>query len=181
MKTVKSYYENNLVEDTILKRNISNVYKKPKLTKIVLNMGVKDANVNTNKVLTSLFILSLISGQQPVPTKAKKSIANFKLREGKIIGCKVTLRKRHMYNFLEKFVHIVVPQLGLEKKSLRYRNRRDTNHISLSIKNCAVFPELDNQYNLISNIHGMNIDVCTEDFKLNRKNLFFSGLKLKFH
>lgn len=181
MKTIKSYYENNLIEDTLLKRNATNVFKRPILTKIVLNVGVKEANINNNKILTALLILLLITGQQPTPTKARKSVANFKLREGKIIGCKVTLRGKHMYNFLEKIIHIITPQLGSEKKSFRYKNRKETNHVSLGITDCSIFPELDNQYNLISNIHGLNIDICTKDFELNKKNLFFSGLKLKFH
>jgi large subunit ribosomal protein L5 len=180
MKTIKNYYESNLVEDMLLKKNAINVCKRPSLTKIVLNIGVKEANLNNNKILTALLILILITGQQPVTTKAKRSVANFKLREGRIIGCKVTLRGRQMYNFLEKFIHIITPQLANEKKSFRYKNRKETNHISLGISDCTIFPELDNQYNLISNIHGMNIDISMRDFELSKKNLFFSGLKLKF-
>ena len=74
-------------------------------------MGVKDANINANKILPPLLITKILTQQQPSLTKAKKSIANFKLREGKIIGCKTTLRNKNMNNFLEKLIHIIIPQI----------------------------------------------------------------------
>ena len=102
MKTLKNYCKNQVLEDTILKKNSLNIYEGPSLKKIVISIGVKESNINTNKILNPLIILLLITGQQPTITKARRSIANFKLREGKIIGCKITIRGQQMYNFLEK-------------------------------------------------------------------------------
>lgn len=180
MQTLKSYCKKQLFEDLLIKKNKKNIYEGPDLKKIVISIGVKEANINTNKILNSLTTLLLITGQQPSITKARRSIANFKLREGKIIGCKITLRGQQMYNFLEKFIHIILPQLT-DLKLLRYKNRRSTNHLSLGIQDCSLFPELENQYDLLSNIHGMNVDLYSKERELNTKNIFFSGLKFKFN
>ena len=112
MKTIKQYYNNNLKTDFLLKNSSKNIYKAPFVEKVVLSIGVKEANINSNKILVPLLILNLITGQKPFFTKAKHSIANFKLRKGKIIGCKVTLKNGGMNNFFEKFIHIVLPQLN---------------------------------------------------------------------
>jgi large subunit ribosomal protein L5 len=180
MKTIKTYCTTQLREDIILKKNKKNTFQSPILKKIGLNIGVKEANSNANKILPAIVTLFLITGQIPTITKAHKSIANFKLRKNKIIGCKTTLRNSQMYNFLEKFIHVVLPQI-IENKPCLYKNRQLTNHITLGIKDCNIFPELENQYNLLSSIHGLNIDLCLKEYELNKKNLFFSGLKIKFH
>tara|TARA_B110001450_G_scaffold228460_1_gene228453 strand:+ start:10593 stop:11141 length:549 start_codon:yes stop_codon:yes gene_type:complete len=180
MQTLKSYCKKQLFEDILAKKNKKNIYEGPALKKIVISIGVKEANVNSNRILNTLTTLLLITGQQPSITKARRSIANFKLREGKIIGCKITLRGQQMYNFLEKFIHIILPQLT-ELKLLRYKNRRPTNHLSLGVQDCSLFPELENQYDLLSTIHGMNIDLYSKESELNTKNIFFSGLKFRFN
>lgn len=178
MKTIKNYCETDLKTDILLKKTKKNVFEGASLNKIIINIGVKDANINANKILAPLLITKLLTQQQPLFTKAKKSIANFKLREGKIIGCKATLRKENMNNFLEKFIHIIIPQL--ENKTLRFKNRRAKNHISLGITDCNIFPELDNQYETLTNLSGVEITFYSKEKKLNIDNLFFSGLKIKF-
>ena len=179
MKTLKYYCKNQILEDVLLKKNRLNIHQGPNLEKITVSIGVKEANINTNKILPTLTTLFLITGQQPTVTKARKSIANFKLRQGKIIGCKVTLRGQQMYSFLEKFIHIVLPQAN-DFKSLRYKNRKSTNHLTIGIKDCNLFPELDNQYELISNIYGLNLDFHIKELTLNKKNTYLSALKIKF-
>jgi large subunit ribosomal protein L5 len=107
MTTIKNYCKTDLKTDILLKKNKKNVFEGATMEKIVINIGVKDANINANKILAPLLITKMLTNQQPSLTKAKKSIANFKLREGKIIGCKATLRNKNMNNFLEKLIHIV--------------------------------------------------------------------------
>jgi|TARA_B110000971_G_scaffold178870_1_gene184922 large subunit ribosomal protein L5 len=177
--TIKSYFEKDLKTDILLKTNYKNVFEGPTLNKIVLNVGVKEANVNLNKILIPMLVSKLLTQQQPTFTKAHKSIANFKLREGKIIGCKVTLRNKNKNNFLEKLVHIVIPQLA-EHSKLRYKNRRPSNDINLGIEDCNFFFELENQYDTITEIIGINININSKEKKQNKDNLLYSGLKFKF-
>ena len=179
MKTIKNYCETDLKIDTLLKKNKRNVFQGSTINKIVVNIGAKEANINANKILPPLLITKLLTQQQPFLTKAKKSIANFKLREGKIIGCKTTLRNKNMNNFLEKLIHIILPQIT-ENKSLRFKNRRNKNHITLGLHDCNIFPELENQYDLLTTISGIEITICSKEKTTNIDNLFFSGLKIKF-
>ena len=169
MQTLKSYCKKQLFEDLLIKKNKKNIYEGPDLKKIVISIGVKEANINTNKILNSLTTLLLITGQQPSITKARRSIANFKLREGKIIGCKITLRGQQMYNFLEKFIHIILPQLT-DLKLLRYKNRRSTNHLSLGIQDCSLFHYVSQQQlnlpepaDLVSQIYPINCEFGYSD------------------
>jgi len=179
MKTIKNYCETDLKIDTLLKKSKKNVFQGATINKIVVNIGVKEANINANKILPPLLITKLLTQQQPSLTKAKKSIANFKLREGKIIGCKATLRNNNMNNFLEKLIHVILPQI-IEGKILRYKNRKNKNHITIGLNDCSIFPELENQYDLLTNLSGIEITLCSKEEKLNIDNLLFSGLKVKF-
>jgi len=179
MKTIKNYCETDLKTDSLLKKSKKNVFQGATINKIVINIGVKEANINANKILPPLLVTKLLTQQQPSITKAKKSIANFKLREGKIIGCKATLRNKNMNNFLEKLIHIILPQIT-EGKTLRYKNRRNKNHITIGLNDCNIFPELENQYDLLTNLSGIEITLCSKEENLNVDNLLFSGLKIKF-
>lgn len=179
MKTIKNYCEIDLNTDVLLKKNKKNVFESTKINKIIINMGVKDANINANKILPPLLITKMLTQQQPSLTKAKKSIANFKLREGKIIGCKATLRNKNMNNFLEKLIHIIIPQI-CENNILRYKNRKNKNHITIGLNDCLVFPELENQFDLLTTLYGTEITLFSKNKKLNKDNLYFSGLKIKF-
>jgi len=136
----------------------SNLHQIPRLKKIVLNVGMGDAFKNPKGLEAAVAELAAISGQQPVVTKAKKSIANFNLREGQPIGCAVTLRAGRMYEFLDRFITIAVPRMrdfrGLPTKSFDGRG-----NYSLGIKEQMVFPEID--YDKVERIHGMDITFVT--------------------
>lgn len=136
----------------------ANVMQTPKLEKVVINIGVGDA-VNDRKAVESAFEdLKLIAGQRPVITKAKKSIAGFKVREGMALGVKVTLRKDQMYEFLDRLVTIALPRVrdfrGLSPKSFDGRG-----NYAMGLKEHIVFPEID--YDKVDKIRGMDIVVCT--------------------
>jgi len=130
----------------------------PRLDKIVINMGVGEATADSKKLTSAIEALTAISGQKPVATKAKKSIAQFKLREGMNVGCKVTLRKDQMYEFLDRLVTIALPRVkdfrGLNGKSFDGRG-----NFAMGIKEHIVFPEID--YDQIDQLWGMDIIVCT--------------------
>ncbi|MDX2236620.1 MAG: 50S ribosomal protein L5 [Hyphomonadaceae bacterium] len=130
----------------------------PALDKIVINMGVGEAVADSKKLKSAMDALTLISGQKPVSTKAKKSIAGFKIREGMAVGCKVTLRKDRMYEFLDRLVTIALPRVkdfrGLNGKSFDGRG-----NYAMGLKEHIVFPEIN--YDTIDQIWGMDIIVCT--------------------
>jgi large subunit ribosomal protein L5 len=130
----------------------------PGLDKVVINMGVGEAAADRKKVESAAADLSLIAGQKPVITKARKSIANFKLRDGQPIGCKVTLRKARMYEFVDRLINIALPRVrdfrGLNPKSFDGRG-----NCTIGIKEHIVFPEID--YDKAAEIWGMDIVVCT--------------------
>jgi large subunit ribosomal protein L5 len=130
----------------------------PKLDKIVINMGVGEATSDSKKVQSAMRDLTLIAGQKPIPTRAKKSIATFKVREGQIIGTKVTLRADRMYEFLDRLITVALPRVrdfrGLNGKSFDGRG-----NYALGLKEHIVFPEID--YDQIDQVWGMDIVVCT--------------------
>jgi large subunit ribosomal protein L5 len=130
----------------------------PTITKIVLNMGIGEGASDRKKVEQAAADLALISGQKPVITKARKSIATFKLRDGQAIGCKVTLRKKRMYEFVDRLINIALPRVrdfrGLNPKSFDGRG-----NYTLGIKEHLVFPEID--YDKATDVWGMDITVCT--------------------
>jgi large subunit ribosomal protein L5 len=130
----------------------------PKLAKIVINMGVGEATGDSKAVQAAVGDLEAISGQKPVVTKSKKSIANFKLREGMAIGCKVTLRGTRMYEFLDRLVTIALPRVrdfrGVSAKSFDGRG-----NFALGLKEQLVFPEID--FDKMDKVRGMDIAICT--------------------
>ncbi len=136
----------------------SNEMMVPKLDKVVINMGVGEAVADSKKIKTALAELEKISGQKPVPTKARKSIVGFKLREGMIIGAKVTLRRDRMYEFLDRLTNMALPRVkdfrGLNGKSFDGRG-----NYAMGLKEQIVFPEIN--YDDIEDIRGMDIIVCT--------------------
>ena len=138
--------------------NYSNPMKVPKLDKVVINMGVGEAVADSKKIKAALAELELIAGQKPVATKARKSIAGFKVREGMLIGCKVTLRRDRMYEFLDRLTNIALPRVkdfrGLNGKSFDGRG-----NYAMGLKEHIVFPEIN--YDQVEDIRGMDIIVCT--------------------
>ncbi len=135
-----------------------NVMQVPKLDKIVINMACGDAVGNAKALESAIADLTLIAGQKPVVTRARKSLAAWKLRQGMAIGCKVTLRGRRMYEFLDKFMNIALPRVrdfrGVSRKSFDGRG-----NYALGIKEQLIFPEID--YDKIDKIRGMDIIVVT--------------------
>jgi large subunit ribosomal protein L5 len=135
-----------------------NVMQVPTLQKIVLNMGIGEGVADRKKVEQAAEAMSLIAGQKPVITKSRKSIATYKLRDGQAIGCKVTLRKARMYEFMDRLVNIALPRVrdfrGLNPKSFDGRG-----NYSLGIKEHIIFPEID--YDKAADVWGMDITVCT--------------------
>ena len=158
MSQLKEYYHKEVVPELIKTFEYKNIMQVPKLVKIVLNMGLGEAIHNIKLLDTALEELKIISGQQPVITRAKKSIAAFKLRAGMPIGCMVTLRRKQMYDFYYKLVNIALPRVrdfrGLSGKALD-----DHGNYSLGIKEHIIFPEID--YDRIDKIKGLNVSVVT--------------------
>ncbi|PXW87706.1 LSU ribosomal protein L5P [Streptohalobacillus salinus] len=158
MNALKSKYKNDIVSSLVEKFNYDSVMEVPKVEKIVINMGVGDATQNTKALDAAVEELKLISGQQPLVTKAKKSIAGFRLREGMPIGAKVTLRGERMYEFLQKLVDVSLPRVrdfrGISNKAFDGRG-----NYTLGVKEQLIFPEID--YDQVSKVRGMDIVVVT--------------------
>jgi large subunit ribosomal protein L5 len=155
---LKELYDNEVVPKLIETFKYKNVFQVPKLEKIVLNIGLGEAIHNIKMLDAAKEELKLIAGQAPVITRARKSIAAFKLREGMPIGCMVTLRRKQMYDFFEKLVNIALPRVrdfrGISGKAFDGRG-----NYTLGIKEQIIFPEID--YDKIDSIKGMNITVVT--------------------
>ena len=158
MASFKQLYNEKIKSQIQKELGFKNVMQVPRLDKIVLNVGLGEALQNGKLIESSVEQLKIISGQMPVVTKAKKSIANFKLREGVPIGVMVTLRGNRMYQFFERLVSFALPRerdfKGLPKKSFDGRG-----NYSIGLKEQLIFPEID--YDKIEKIQGMNITICT--------------------
>ena len=155
---LKSDYDERIVKAMTEKFGYKNRLEVPRLEKIVINMGVGDATQDKKKVETAAAEMQQIAGQKPVITKAKKSIAQFKLREGMPIGCKVTLRRDRMYEFLDRLVTIALPRVrdfrGLNPKYFDGRG-----NYAMGLKEQIIFPEIN--YDKVDKIKGMNVTIVT--------------------
>jgi len=155
---MKKLYEDSIVKAMTEKFGYKNVMQVPRLEKIVLNMGVGEATQDKKKVEQAAGEMELIAGQKPVVTKAKKSIAQFKLREGMPIGVKVTLRRERMYEFLDRFITIALPRVrdfrGLNPKSFDGRG-----NYACGLKEQLIFPEIS--YDQVDQMRGMDVIVAT--------------------
>ena len=158
MNRLKEKYISEVTPSLIEKFNYTSVMQTPKVDKIVINMGVGDAVSNSKNLDKAVEELAIISGQKPIITKAKKSIAGFRLREGMPIGCKVTLRGERMYEFLDKLVSVSLPRVrdfhGISNKSFDGRG-----NYTLGVKEQLIFPEVD--YDLVDKVRGMDIVIVT--------------------
>lgn len=176
IKSIEYYKSNLLFKDLLLKRTVKNVMDHPKIDKILISLTNKELLTNSNKLFISLMLLKLISGQKPKITKAKKSIAQFKLREGKAIGCKITLRKEMMYFLLDKIIYSLLPQV-IEVNTQKIKT--NFNSLSIGIENLSIFPELENQYELLKDAQGLNITLVLKNNVSKTVPLyFFSGIKI---
>ncbi|OGR32436.1 MAG: 50S ribosomal protein L5, partial [Desulfobacula sp. RIFOXYB2_FULL_45_6] len=158
MSTIKERYNTDIVPKLKEAFQYKNIFEVPKLEKIVLNMGLGEAVRNPKIIESAASELALIAGQKPVITRAKKPIANFKLRTGLPIGCKVTLRREKMFDFFEKLVNIALPRVrdfrGISGKAFDGRG-----NYSLGITEHIIFPEID--YDKTESIKGLNVTVVT--------------------
>jgi large subunit ribosomal protein L5 len=155
---LKDVYDSKIRASLKSEFNYSNDFEVPRIEKIVINMGVGEAVADSKKIQLAVAELTAISGQKPVVTKSSKSIAQFKLREGMAIGCKVTLRRDRMYEFLDRLVTIALPRVrdfrGVSGKSFDGRG-----NYAMGVKEQIIFPEID--YDKIDQIRGMDIIIVT--------------------
>lgn len=158
MANYKKLYNEVIKKSLVEKFGYNNPHEVPKLTKIVLNMGVGEAVMDKKKLNNAVEEMSLIAGQKPVVTKARKSIATFKLREDMPIGCKVTLRSERMYEFLERLVNIALPRIR-DFRGINGKNFDGRGNFSFGIKEQIIFPEIN--YDKVENVRGMDIVICT--------------------
>lgn len=158
MNRLKAKYNTEIVPSLKEKYNYKNVMEVPKLEKIVVNIGCGDATSNAKLLEAAMKDLEIITGQKPVATKAKKSIAGFKLREGQAIGCKVTLRGENMYNFLDKLISITLPRVrdfrGISNKAFDGRG-----NYTLGLTEQLIFSEID--FDNVVKVRGMDIVFVT--------------------
>lgn len=158
MTNFKKLYDESIKKSLVEKFGYKNPLEVPKLTKIVLNMSVAEAVTDKKKLNMAVEEMTLIAGQKPVVTKARKSIATFKLREGMPLGCKVTLRSDRMYEFLERLVVMALPRVR-DFHGIQGKNFDGRGNFAFGIKEQIIFPEIN--YDKVENIRGMDIIICT--------------------
>ncbi|MBR1915772.1 MAG: 50S ribosomal protein L5 [Alphaproteobacteria bacterium] len=158
MANFEKLYNDVIKKSLVEKFGYKNPHEIPKLTKIVLNMGVGAAVTDKKKLNNAMDELALIAGQKPVMTAARKSIATFKLREGMPIGCKVTLRSEKMYEFLERLVNIALPRIR-DFHGITGKNFDGKGNFAFGIKEQIVFPEIN--YEKVEDVRGLDIVICT--------------------
>ena len=158
MSRLKEQYQNEIVDAMIKKFGYKNIMEVPKLDKVVINMGVGEAKDNHKVLESAVADLEKIAGQKAVLTKAKKSVANFKLREGMAIGCKVTLRGEKMYEFVDRLINLALPRVrdfrGVNPNAFDGRG-----NYALGIKEQLIFPEIE--YDKVDKVRGMDIIFVT--------------------
>lgn len=158
MNRLKEKFNNEITPALMSKFNYKSIMEVPRLEKIVINMGVGDAVANAKALDVAVEELATITGQKPVVTRAKKSIAGFRLREGMPIGAKVTLRGERMYEFIDKLISVSLPRVrdfrGISKKSFDGRG-----NYTLGVKEQLIFPEID--YDKVNKVRGMDIVIVT--------------------
>ena len=177
MMSLKEHYKTNVVSELKDKLSLKSIMSVPKVTKVTLNMGIGEA-MNDKKLLErAVEDMTLIAGQKPLITRARKSVANFKIRDGMPIGCKVTLRGDRMYEFLDRLIGIAIPRerdfRGLETKSFDGRG-----NYSIGIKEHIIFPEID--YDKVDKIRGMDISISTSAINDESGEALLRAMKFPF-
>ena len=158
MSRLQQHYKDNVIKALMEKFQYKSVMEVPRITKITLNMGVGEAVADKKVMQFAVDDMTRISGQKPVVTKARKSIAGFKIRDGWPIGCKVTLRRERMYEFLDRLINISIPRIrdfrGLSAKSFDGRG-----NYSMGVNEQIIFPEID--YDKVDTLRGLDITITT--------------------
>jgi large subunit ribosomal protein L5 len=158
MSRLQTYYKETVVPQLMEQLGFKNVMEVPRVTKITLNMGVGEAVADKKIMDRATADLELISGQKPIVTMARKSVASFKIRDGWPVGCKVTLRRERMYEFLDRLVNIAIPRIR-DFRGLNRRSFDGKGNYSMGVKEQIMFPEID--YDKIDAIRGLDITITT--------------------
>ncbi len=158
MTRLQKHFDEVVRKSLTEKFQYSNPMQVPRLTKIVINMGVGEASQDKKKIEGAVDNLTAIAGQKPVITKSRKAIANFKLRENQIVGCSVTLRKQRMYEFLDRLVNVAMPRIR-DFRGVSGKSFDGAGNYNMGLKEQLVFPEIN--YDKIDKVRGMNITICT--------------------
>ena len=158
MSYLQNEYQDRIKTALMAEFKYSSVMEVPKLEKVVINMGVGEASQDKKKITGAVDDLARITGQKPVITRAKKAIAAFKLREGMIVGCKVTLRRNRAYEFLERLINIALPRVR-DFRGISGKSFDGNGNYALGLKEQIVFPEIN--YDQVDQIRGMDIVICT--------------------
>ncbi len=174
---LKQVYDTKVRQELTQKFGYRNPMQVPRLTKIVINMGVGEAVGDSKVVQAAVGDLQAISGQKPIVTKAKKSVANFKVRENMPIGCKVTLRGTRMYEFLDRLVTIALPRVR-DFRGLSPRSFDGRGNFSVGLKEQIVFPEIE--FDKVDMVRGMDIAICTTARTNDEGRALLAGFNLPF-
>jgi large subunit ribosomal protein L5 len=177
MTNFEKLYNEVIKKALVEKFGYTNPHEIPKLTKIVLNMGVGDAVTDKKKLNNAVEEMALIAGQKPVVTKARKSIATFKLREDMPIGCKVTLRSTRMYEFLERLINMALPRIR-DFHGITGKNFDGRGNFAFGIKEQIIFPEIN--YEKVETVRGMDIVICTSAKTDDEAKVLLSGFNMPY-
>ena len=177
MARLLEYYRDTVTKELTQKFNYKTVMEVPKITKITLNMGVGEASADKKIIENAVSDLEKISAQKPVVTKARKSIATFKVREGYPVGCTVTLRGVKMYEFLDRLVNIAIPRIR-DFRGIQVKGFDGRGNFNMGIKEQIIFPEID--YDKIDKVRGLNITVTTTAKTDQEARALLSAFKFPF-
>ncbi len=177
MARLRKQYDDVIRKSLADKFGYKNPMAIPKLTKIVLNMGVGEASQDKKKIEGAVENMTAIAGQKPNITKSSKAIANFKLREGQMVGCSVTLRKTRMYEFLDRLVNVALPRVR-DFRGLNGKSFDGAGNYNMGLKEQIVFPEID--YDKIDKVRGMNITICTTAKTDEEARALLEGFEMPF-
>lgn len=177
MARLLEYYRDTVTKELSQKFSYKTVMEVPKITKITLNMGVGEASADKKIMESAVSDLEKISAQKPVVTKAKKSIATFKVRQGYPVGCKVTLRGVKMYEFLDRLVNIAIPRIR-DFRGIQVKGFDGRGNFNMGIKEQIIFPEID--YDKIDKVRGLNITVTTTAKTDQEAKALLSAFKFPF-
>ena len=177
MARLREYYEETLKPALAEQFGYTNPMQVPMLDKIVVNMGVGEASQDRKLIAGAVDDMALITGQKPVVTKAKKSIAAFKLRDGMTVGCKVTLRRERMYEFLDRLITVALPRVR-DFRELSPKSFDGNGNFAMGLKEQLVFPEID--YDKMDQIRGLDIVICTTAQSDNEAKALLQGFNMPF-
>jgi len=177
MTKLYSYYKTKIVKNLMTTLNYSSIMQVPRIDKIVLNMGVGSAASDKKTLENAILDLTAISGQKPIITKARKSVAGFKIRKGYPIGCKVTLRGKRKWDFLERLISIAIPRIR-DFRGFSINSFDGQGNYSLGIREQIIFPEID--YDKIDRVRGLDVTIATTAKSNHEGHLLLSAFNFPF-